>query len=192
MAECSITNLYKSLPWCAGKTTAPGIRKRVYFIPKRFIAKWPTLPEEADPKTPGGLVTYNGSFTLTADNYWQYIDVVQKSSKVTSESQGEQGSKTHLCKGTFFYPGTEAEIEEFCTEANNDDIVFLFETQKGEFKVLGCPEYESNITSSGDTGSSPTDATGETINVEVTQPTKPCVYKGAILIGADEDANASD
>ncbi len=190
-SKCSTTNLYSSLGWCAGKASTPGIRKRVYTIPKRFITKWPARPSEADPKNPGASNALVGNFTLAADQYWRYLDVVTKSSKITSESQGEYPCKSFLNKAQLFYPGTDDEVEEFCNMANNDDLVYLIQEQTGVYKVLGCEEYESNTTSSGDTGSGPTDAKGETINVECTMPTKPLSYTGAIMVGADEDANAA-
>jgi hypothetical protein len=191
MSECSSKNLYSSLGWCAGKASTPGIRKRTYVIPKRSILKWPDRTTEPDPKNPGETQKLKGNFTLVADQYFKYLEVVPKSSKGTSESQGEYPCKSFLNKLQLFYPGTDDEVEEFCTQANNDDLVYLVQEQTGVFKVYGCEEYETNTTSSGDTGSGPTDAKGETINVEVTMPTKPLSYSGAIMVAADEDANAT-
>lgn len=45
--ECTNAALYDSLPFCKGKTILPGIRSRLYYVPKRDIVSWPTLPDTA-------------------------------------------------------------------------------------------------------------------------------------------------
>lgn len=86
--ECTNAALYGSLPYCKGKPILPGIRSRLYFIPKRDIVKWPSLPEVAETNM-AELATYEGDFTLAADKKWQYIDLIDNKGKIESESQGD-------------------------------------------------------------------------------------------------------
>lgn len=74
---CNNSALYGSLEFCQGTTVLPGLRKRVYFIPKASIVKYPTLPElSAESVDMAALATYNGDFTLAADAKWKSIDVL--------------------------------------------------------------------------------------------------------------------
>ena len=72
---CTNSALYDSLNFCKGKTVLPGIRSRLYYIPKRDIVKWPTLPDTAEDGM-GELATYTGDFVLEADKHWNYIDLI--------------------------------------------------------------------------------------------------------------------
>ena len=44
MSNC--TSIQKSLAWCQGTPEYPGIKRRIYYIAKSAIAKWPTLPTD--------------------------------------------------------------------------------------------------------------------------------------------------
>ena len=50
--NCDAKTLYKSLGFCKGTTILPGIRTTVYYIPKRDIVTWPTLPTTATAAPP--------------------------------------------------------------------------------------------------------------------------------------------
>ncbi|MBP3228191.1 MAG: hypothetical protein J6M53_05325 [Bacteroidaceae bacterium] len=41
--KCTYGGVYASLMFCKGKTVLPGVRNRLYFIPKAWIVKWPKL-----------------------------------------------------------------------------------------------------------------------------------------------------
>ena len=62
--RCTYGGVYASLMFCKGKTVLPGLRNRLYFIPKAWIVSWPTLRPVA-----GDMVStfsiYDGSFTST-------------------------------------------------------------------------------------------------------------------------------
>ena len=40
-------NLQKSLGRCQGTPELPGMKRRLYYISKGYIVKWPTLPRDA-------------------------------------------------------------------------------------------------------------------------------------------------
>ena len=60
--------LQKSLSWCQGTPELPGIKRRLYYIAKSLIAKWPTLPKDAQGRPTAAV--YQGSFVLVADATW--------------------------------------------------------------------------------------------------------------------------
>lgn len=84
MAECK--NIQRSLDWCMGTPELPGIKRRVYYISKNSIARWPTFVRDG-----GGRITDTtlaGSFTLVADAKWHFIVILADKSQLTSEAQG--------------------------------------------------------------------------------------------------------
>ena len=105
--ECLEKNIYQSMTWCPGRTRTPGVRKRVYFLPKHFILGW---PEHGSGDNKG---KYVGNFTLADGKYFNYMDVVTNDSKITAETQGEYPCKTFRQHGEAFYPGLEEDITDF-------------------------------------------------------------------------------
>ena len=178
--DCLSQATYESMTWCPGTSRTPGIRKRVFFQRKANITAFPTKN--------GGK--YTGDFTLKASNYWKYMDVVVNSSKFSAETQGEYPCKLFRQHGEFFYPGLEEDITEFEQNAINDDLIMLVQQSNGKFKVLGCEEYQTDITCASDTGSGATDKCGVTITAECDAPTDLLIYSGKIMLSEDEDANA--
>lgn len=170
----------KSLGWCAGKTNLPGIRRRLYFIPKRDIVTWPTRPE-TDAADLSKIASYVGSFTLGATAKWGYIDVLTKKSPVTCESQGEYPSKTFINKGTFVHAGVEEEATAFAAAANNDDYVYIVETTNKKYRVLGNDLFETDTKPSLNFGQEGGADIGTTINVEVTDTCPAPFYVGEII-----------
>lgn len=179
---CENKDLYHSLEWCQGKPILPGIRKRLYYTPKRTIVKFPTLPGTvAVAGKMGDLATYEGDFVLTADTKWRYMDVLIGESPVTSDAQGDIPCVTSLNKATFKHPGTEEEATAFARQANNDDIVYLFQQKNGKFRVLGNEMYETVTKVKQELGSGATDKAGTTSEIEVTDLCPAPFYKGKIL-----------
>lgn len=180
--ECTeANNLYESMTWCPGASRTPGIRKRLFFIPKKDIVQWPAVSKGK----------YTGNFTLAQGKYWKFMDVVVNDSKFSAESQGEYPSKTFRQHGEFFYPGLESDITDFESMAINDDLVYLVQQSSGDFKVLGSEAYPTDTNCSSDSGSGATDKIGVTITPECDSLTDLLVYSGAIMTDEDEDANAA-
>lgn len=179
--DCASQDLYKSLTFCPGAGRLPGIRKRLFHIRKSFITTWPT---KANGK-------YTGNFELVEGKYWKYMDVVEKKSKPSSESQGEYPCKTVKQQLEFFFPGMEEDINEFEELAINDSLVYAYQMANGKFKICGCEEYDTDTNFSSDGGQQATDSMGVTFTVTCDAPTDMMVYEGSILIGANEDANPS-
>lgn len=178
---CDEKDMYQSLNWCSGKPVFPGIRGKAYFIPKGSIVKWPTLPTEiAEGGSLKDLAVYKGDFVLAADTKWHDLDIITKESPVTSEAQGELPCVTSLNKVTFKYPSVEEEATAFARQANNDDLVYLFQQKNGKFRVVGNEMFPTTTKVKQENGAAETDKAGTTIEVEVTDVCPAPFYVGKI------------
>jgi hypothetical protein len=129
------TNLQKSLAWCQGTPELPGVRRRIYYISKGQIVKWPTLPRDAKGRPTSAVLS--GDFELKADAKWQYIDILPDKSQLTSEAQGELPSQTQLNKLTAVHPGVGEEASAAAAYINNNDNVFVVQDMKDKYRVVG-------------------------------------------------------
>ena len=179
--DCTTANLYDSLRFCDGNVVIPGIRRRVYYIPKSNIVSYPTLPDvDADGASMGSIATYVGNFVLAADSKFKYIDIDDASSNVDSESQGEMYSRTFLNKATFKHPGKAEEATGFARMANNSDLLFLYQERSGKFRVLGNDKFTTNVKPAQNSGAKETDASGTTLSIEVSDVCPAPFYTGEI------------
>lgn len=171
-----------SLDWCSGQLTSPGIRLRVYYIPKRDIVLWPKLPAP-DSAEAAALAIYTGSFKLAAEpaTKWKFIRIDQKKSNPVSDPQGEPPFATYLDKGTFVHPGTGEQAAAFARQACNDDYVYLFEQIDGKFRVIGNEAYETATKVSTNLGQVGGTDKGTTIEASCTSECPLPFYTGEII-----------
>ena len=176
MANC--TSIIKSLAWCQGTPELPGIKRRIYYIGKDQIVKWPTLNHD----TRGRLVkaAYAGNFVLAADATWKYIDILPDKSQLTSEAQGEYPSMTQLNTLTAVHPGVGIEASALAAYVNNNDCVFLVETVRGKYRVVGSEAWQVKSTVAQDLGQGATGTTSTTLSVEATDECPAPFYFGKI------------
>lgn len=189
--DCTTKGIYDSLNWCPGQHVLPGIRPRVYFIPKSWIVKWPTLPAVATEATMDKLATYTGDFTLASAKKWLSIDLLTNKSSITSESQGEAPSKTFMNKATLLYPGTDEAASGFCRQANIDQLVFLVQQRDSKFRVMGAEAFDIDVKPSQASGEGVSSAGGTTIAIEATDLCPSPFYQGKIET-ADGDISGKD
>ena len=176
MSNC--TSIQKSLAWCQGTPEYPGIKRRIYYIAKSAIAKWPTLPTD-DLGRPTSAI-YGGNFTLIADQKWHFIDVLPDKCQVTSEAQGELPSQTQLNKLTAVHPGVGEEASAAAAYINNTDNVFLVEDMKGKYRVIGSERWDTKSTVAQDLGQGATGTASTTINAEASDVVPASFYTGTI------------
>ena len=174
--DCS--NIQKSLKWCEGTPSYPGIRRRLYYIAKSMILKWPALPKDEKGRITG--VAYTGSFTLQSDAKWHCIDVIPGKSQLTSEAQGEYPSQTQLNKLTAVHPGVGEEASAASAYMNNSDNVFLVEGMDGRFRVVGSELYEGKTTVAQDLGQGATGTASTTISAEASDAVVAPFYVGKV------------
>lgn len=181
MTECTINNIYDDLKFCKGKTVLPGLRPKVYYIPKGQIVKFPTLPEvDSEGATMESIGTYEGDFVLAADAVAKRIDILTPASNVTSASQGEKPSKTFQNSSTLKYAGNNAAAVGFARLANSDDFVYIVQQRDGKWRVVGNESFETNTNPSQDSGMAETDASGTTLEITVTDVCPAPYYVGKL------------
>ncbi len=181
-------NIQKSLGWCQGTPELPGIMRRLYYISKSQIAKWPTLERDTN-----GVrcisAKYKGDFTLLADATWKYIDILPDKSQLTSEAQGELPSQTQLNKLTAVHPAVGEEASAAAAYLNNSDNVFLVQDMRGCWRVVGSYRWLTKTTVAQDNGQGATGTTSTTIVVEATDEVPSPFYTG-IIETEEGDINA--
>lgn len=178
--KCENSSLYESLDWCDGRTTLPGIKQRVYYIPKSEILVWPKLPSLKEAKAMSELATYQGNFVLTADKKWRALDSLDAKSNVTSESQGEKPSRTALNKSTLKHAGTDEEATGFARQANIDNLVYLVQQRNKKFRVVGSDEFDVDTKVSQALGEGYSGEAGTTLDIEATDLCPAPFYPGKI------------
>ena len=161
------TPFQKSLAWCMGVPELPGIRRRIYYISKDQIAKWPPFNRDDNYRAKTAVLT--GNFTLVADAHWKYIDILPDKSQLTSEAQGELPCQTQLNKLVAVHPGVGTEASAAACYLNNSDNVFIVEDTKGWYRVVGSEKW---VTKTG--------TVATTINVEATDETPAPFYVGTL------------
>lgn len=194
MEECKNFDLYESQKWCAGRKVLPGVRGKVFFIPKRSIVMWPKLPnveELLETDSASKLAKYVGNFELKADKVWREMDIVMNDSSFSSESQGEKPSKTKLNKCVFKLSSIEEDATAFGRLIDDDDMVYMFLQKNGKARVIGNEMYETDCKTKQETGSGPTDKSGSTVEVEVTDVCSAPFYAGKITT-ADGDISGEN
>ena len=175
---------YDNLAWSEGQANVPGIKSFVYAIPKADIAGWPTYNAATN--------SYEGDFTLADGKTFKSIILSEGKSSVNSESQGEVHNATFNNKGTYTTPLAEEKASAFANQANNDDLLYLFQEKGvvGKFRVIGNQDFRAITKPSYASGDGPTSERASTFNVEVTDQYQLPFYSGAII--TDEgDVNPS-
>lgn len=172
------TNIQQSLDWCMGTPELPGIRKRIYYIAKSQIAKWPEFVRDTNGRATSA--TLSGSFTLVADATWKFITVLADKSQLTSEAQGEIPSQTQLNKLTAVHPSVGPEAAAAAAYLNNTDSVFIVEDMKGNFRVVGSDRWITKTTVAQDNGQGATGTCSTTISVEASDEVPSPFYVGTL------------
>ncbi|MBR0262785.1 MAG: hypothetical protein IJQ60_02760 [Prevotella sp.] len=173
------TPLQRSLAWCQGQPVMPGIRRRLYYTSKQNVVQWPAY--SADSGGRYAFATTTGNFTLKADTYWHFIDILAEKSTLTSDAQGEAPSQTQLNKLTAVHPGVGQEASAVACYLNNSDNVFLVQDMSGLWRIVGSRFYETKTTVAQDNGQGATGTASTTINVEATDICPSPFYQGTIV-----------
>ena len=179
MAKTVCSTIQQSLAWCQGTPELPGIKRRIYYISKDQIVAWPSLTYDALGRLTSAA--YTGSFVLAADATWKFIDILTDKSQLTSEAQGEFPSQTQLNKLVAVHPSVGVEASALSAYVNNNDCVYLVETVRGQFRVVGSEKWQVKSTVAQDLGQGATGTTSTTLNVEATDECPAPFYDGEIV-----------
>ncbi len=183
MPDCS--TIQKSLSWCQGRPQYAGIRRRLYFVPRAKIVKWPTLSRDSIGRVLSA--NYEGEFVLAADASWQYIDILPEKSQLTSEAQGEYPSQSQLNKLVAVHPGIELDATAAAAWFNNNEPIFMVEDMNGVYRIIGNENYPIKVTVSQDVGQGITGNPSTTITVEASDdvPAPFYYFNGLFLMDND-------
>ena len=185
--NCTTKSIYKSMEACPGEKVLPGIRRRIYFVPKRYISVWPKLPnvgEEVDDMA--ALAVLAGQFTLAEGEYFQFLDLKDEASNVTGETVGEEGSKLINNVANAVAAGSKAAIAGFARQAINDDLVFVYQERGGAFRVIGNEMFTTKISFTSDTGTAATDAKTSTFAINCYDECPAPFYEGTLPLSANQ------
>jgi len=179
MARNVCSTIQQSLAWCQGTPELPGIKRRIYYISKDQIVSWPVLTYDSLGRLTSAA--YSGSFVLAADATWKFIDILPDKSQLTSDPQGEFPSQTQLNKLVAVHPSVGLEASALSAYVNNNDCVYLVETVRGQFRVVGSDKWQVKSTVAQDLGQGATGTTSTTLNVEATDECPAPFYYGEIV-----------
>jgi hypothetical protein len=179
MARTVCSTIQQSLAWCQGTPELPGIKRRIYYISKDQIVSWPVLTYDSLGRLTSAA--YSGSFVLAADATWKFIDILPDKSQLTSDPQGEFPSQTQLNKLVAVHPSVGLEASALSAYVNNNDCVYLVETVRGQFRVVGSDKWQVKSTVAQDLGQGATGTTSTTLNVEATDECPAPFYYGEIV-----------
>lgn len=189
MAKCTKdASIYEDLEKCPGQKKLPGIRDYLYAASKRYILKYPSVPDS--PKTLKEAVQTTGDFILAADKYFIKIGIVKDNGKIEVENQGTDGCKTFLNKTIFGIPGTEEEASGFIDQANNDELILLVPQRNGKCRIIGSEDFSPELSLKQDTGAAATDSNTTTVEASATDFHPAPFYTGKIHT-ADGDIDGS-
>ena len=119
-----------------------------------------------------------------------FLDLKDEASNVTFESVGEDGSKLFNNQANAIVSGMDDEIKGFARQANNDDLVYLYQQRDGKFCLLGNEMFKTHTSPSGDTASEATGAITTTFAIQVYDECPVPTYEGKIKIAADKYIDA--
>lgn len=177
----AFADIYKSLEYCTGKMSMPGTRPRAYFIPKKHITAWPTLPM-ANATEMGKVAVYDGNFKLEADKNFHYVDLVDGENEPKSEQVGSFGSMHFSNTLTLVVPGTEEEATGLATMLNNEDVVFIYIQRNGKARILGNEMFRTSVKPSQSVGKATSDSNNTTLEITVEDVAPAPFYPGDIVI----------
>lgn len=191
--NCSTKSIYESVEACPGQRNLPGVRRRLYYIPKAEIAAWPTLPNVDTANVQmKDLAAYIGDFTLQGEKYFKFIDLKDEASNVTFETVGEDGSKLYNNQANAIVSGMPDEIKGLARQALNDDLVYVYQQRDGKFCVLGNEMFKTHTSPSGDTAAEATGAVTTTFAIQVYDECPVPTYKGKLMLSATEYMDCAD
>lgn len=178
-----------SVGWCQGRTSLPGIRRRLYYISKSKVLNFPDLMRDEN----GNILApvYKDEITIAADAVWHYIDLLPDKCQLTSDAQGEVPSQSQLNKLTAVHPGVDERATMIASYINNNDCLFIVEDMEGRGRLLGNDRYTTKATVAQDLGQGPTGTTSTTISVEVTDAV-PAPFVRSTILTEDGEVSFKD
>lgn len=166
-----------------GSVNPCGISDAVFYIPKHYIRRWPTIEDDFEALMQGRYAEYDGSFELQPGCCWKILYSTRGKGKISWDYQGEIDCKVVINKATFSFPKLTNEARAFAKFASNGDFVFCVK-HDGKYHIIGNKDYRATVTPNGDSGDGPGSAKGITVEVECPDTTPLPTYTGLIYTEA--------
>ncbi len=164
-----------------GSVNPSGISDAVFYIPKHYIRRWPTIEDAFEALMEGRYAEYDGDFELQPGCWWNRFYSTQGKGKIDWDYQGETDCKVVVNHATLSYPKLANEVRAFTKFASNGDFVFCIK-HDGKYYIIGNRDYRATITPNGDSGDSPGSAKGVTMDIQCPDTTPLPTYKGKIVL----------
>lgn len=173
-------HIQQSIGWCEGKPQYAGIRRRLYYLSRGSILKYPEVPLDTIGRPTSA--TLAGSFETKESAVWLFIDIVPERSQATSAPQGEYPSQTSLDKIVGVHPGVGPEAAAAAAYCHNTDNCYLMVDSDGRARVIGIEEmWKTKSTVEMDFGQGASGTASTTITVEGTNKVPFPQYVGKIM-----------
>ena len=169
---------FGNLTWDEGTENMGGCQQQVFRASVNDIKTFPSLP--ASPSTMGEVVTLTGDYVMNTSKKFDEIYVSPNTADVQDDVQGEVDGQSFIHKGSFFHPGTRAEVLGWCAMINNKNNVFVFVESNGQQRVVGSKAFPAKVKPKVSTGKAYTERKG--VEVEVTSYgfTPAPIYPGTV------------
>ena len=164
-----------------GSVNPSGISDAVFYIPKHYIHRWPTIEDAFEALMEGRYAEYDGDFELQPGCWWNRFYSTQGKGKIDWDYQGETDCKVVVNHAMLSYPKFANEVRAFAKFASNGDFVFCIK-HDGKYYIIGNRDYRATITPNGDSGDSPGSAKGVTMDIQCPDTTPVPTYKGKIVL----------
>ncbi len=164
-----------------GSINPCGISDAVFYIPKHYIRRWPTIEDDFESLMQGRYAEYDGDFELQQGRWWSLLYSTQGKGKISWDYQGETDCKVVVNHATLSYPKLTEAIRAFAKFASNGDFVFCVK-HDGKYYIVGNRDYRATVTPNGDSGDAPGSTKGVTIDIECPDTTPLPTYKGKIVL----------
>lgn len=164
-----------------GSVNPSGISDAVFYIPKHYIRRWPTIEDAIEALMEGRYAEYDGDFELQPGCWWNRFYSTQGKGKIDWDYQGETDCKVVVNHAMLSYPKLANEVRAFAKFASNGDFVFCIK-HDGKYYIIGNRDYRATITPNGDSGDSPGSAKGVTLDIQCPDTTPLPSYKGKIVL----------
>lgn len=197
MSECNSRSIFGSIEACPGKKNLPGLRRRLYYVPKADVVSFPTLTALPTGSTSGSQPTMadlgklTGNFVLAEGKYFQHIDLKDEASNVTYETVGENGSHLFNNQANAIVAGQADEVKGFARQVVDEDIIYVYQQRDGKFAVIGNDAFVTHTAPSGDTAAEATGASTTTFAINCYDECPVPTYEGTLALSASAVLNCA-
>lgn len=176
---------FADMLWADGEENMGGVKTIGYYALAADIETWPVL--SANPVYAADEVTLVGNFGMKPGKTFKKIYSTMETNEVIDENQGEWDGQSFVHKATIFYPGTKVEALAFAKNANNSNMVFIFEeVAGGHRRVIGSEAFPAKVKPSFTSGKATADRKGMTMEIQSYGYTPAPIYDGVIYLNDGE------